>query len=327
MAGTSGGVLWSALQMTGDHQVGRAPQVDTIPPVDAALRDRLTAALSAAGLEPDQRVEVVPAEGGLSATVHRIRLADRTELALRQAGAGDFLHEPGAIDREANVMRAVAAQAIPVPDVLATGVTAGTEWALQQWVPGEPGAMNSAPLSAAQFETLAHVLVQIHAAGTSDLPQMPMRLARLDEAIGDAPPPNEHGLRAHQVASAWRCHIDDGADTGLLHGDIWPGNLLWDGGDVTVIDWEGASIGSRWSDVRSAALEFDLCHGTGEGARLIAAYESASGLAPSEPEVAFWDAVAVLRLAYLPDALEPGSPDATQATRALEQAAARLTLP
>ena len=42
----------------------------------------------------------------------------------------------------------------------------------------------------------------------------------------------------------------------LLHGDFWPGNILWrDGRLVAVIDWEDASIGDPLLDLGVSRLE------------------------------------------------------------------------
>ncbi|MEZ4718614.1 MAG: phosphotransferase [Caldilineaceae bacterium] len=42
----------------------------------------------------------------------------------------------------------------------------------------------------------------------------------------------------------------------LLHGDFWPGNVLWQDGRLTgVIDWEGASAWGSLADVANAHLE------------------------------------------------------------------------
>ncbi|MGT5522875.1 phosphotransferase family protein, partial [Escherichia coli] len=42
----------------------------------------------------------------------------------------------------------------------------------------------------------------------------------------------------------------------LLHGDFWPGNVLWkDGQLVAVIDWEDAQIGDPLADLGNSRLE------------------------------------------------------------------------
>jgi aminoglycoside phosphotransferase (APT) family kinase protein len=45
----------------------------------------------------------------------------------------------------------------------------------------------------------------------------------------------------------------------LLHGDFWPGNVLWKGGRlVAVIDWEDACLGDPLADLATARVEL-LC--------------------------------------------------------------------
>ena len=42
----------------------------------------------------------------------------------------------------------------------------------------------------------------------------------------------------------------------LLHGDFWPGNILWkDGQLVGIIDWEDAALGDPLADVANSRLE------------------------------------------------------------------------
>ena len=54
----------------------------------------------------------------------------------------------------------------------------------------------------------------------------------------------ERGRRERPIASA------------LLHGDYWPGNVLWNGRRlVGVVDWEEACIGDPIADVAIARLD------------------------------------------------------------------------
>ena len=42
----------------------------------------------------------------------------------------------------------------------------------------------------------------------------------------------------------------------LLHGDFWPGNLLWNGGELAaIIDWEDAMLGDPLADLGKSRLE------------------------------------------------------------------------
>lgn len=48
----------------------------------------------------------------------------------------------------------------------------------------------------------------------------------------------------------------------LLHGDFWPGNLLWRNGElVAVLDWEDAAMGDPTSDVACARVELAVAAG------------------------------------------------------------------
>lgn len=55
-------------------------------------------------------------------------------------------------------------------------------------------------------------------------------------------------------------HAARPVSTSLLHGDFWPGNVLWRGGPlVAVIDGEDAAFGDPLSDLACARVEL-LCH-------------------------------------------------------------------
>jgi aminoglycoside phosphotransferase (APT) family kinase protein len=85
-----------------------------------------------------------------------------------------------------------------------------------------------------------------------------------------------------------------------LHGDVWPGNLLWRRGRLqAVIDWEDAAIGDPLADLANARLELFIAQGEDAMAALTRHY-----LALSEIDAAalpLWDLWAALRpIAGLP---------------------------
>jgi thiamine kinase-like enzyme len=48
----------------------------------------------------------------------------------------------------------------------------------------------------------------------------------------------------------------------LLHGDFWPGNILWKNGRLTaVIDWEDAALGDPVADFANSRLEILWAYG------------------------------------------------------------------
>ena len=110
-----------------------------------------------------------------------------------------------------------------------------------------------APTDAAR--PMAEVLARIHATELVSLPALPMRedpIAALLE-LSPATPGLADALRAR------------GAFVGvarLLHGDFWPGNLVWQGGEIAaVLDWEDAAVGDPLSDLACARVELACAAG------------------------------------------------------------------
>lgn len=82
----------------------------------------------------------------------------------------------------------------------------------------------------------------------------------------------------------------------LLHGDFWPGNCLWRGGDVAaIVDWEDAATGDPLADVGNCRLE--LLWATDQ--RAVATFTEAYAAARPGTDLgalAYWDLFACLRL-------------------------------
>ncbi|MCA9567849.1 MAG: phosphotransferase [Myxococcales bacterium] len=72
----------------------------------------------------------------------------------------------------------------------------------------------------------------------------------------------------------------------LLHGDLWPGNVLWRGDELAVVlDWEDAAVGDPVSDVAVARCELHAVWSPEAAERLLQAY------GPVDPaRLALWDA-------------------------------------
>ena len=87
-------------------------------------------------------------------------------------------------------------------------------------------------------EPLARALAAIHATDTAGLPDLPLRddpLPGLRQWL-----PELGGLE--QVCT--RTASGGAGPHRLLHGDYWPGNVLWQQGRLAaVLDWEDAALG------------------------------------------------------------------------------------
>jgi len=98
-------------------------------------------------------------------------------------------------------------------------------------------------------------------------------------------------LRAAEAAVA-ATRPDDGRP-GLVHGDLWHGNTLWDDGRLTaVLDWDCAGVGPAGIDLGSLRCDAAWCHGAGAAGHILHGWEAEAGRPASD--VPYWDAVAAL---------------------------------
>ena len=73
------------------------------------------------------------------------------------------------------------------------------------------------------------------------------RPAQLDESL-------DEGHIRNVLEAAWP--FPQHNPSVLLHGDFWPGNLLWQNGQlVAIIDWEDAALGDPLADLANSRLE------------------------------------------------------------------------
>lgn len=104
----------------------------------------------------------------------------------------------------------------------------------------------------------------------------------------------------------------------LLHGDYWPGNILWkDGKLVGVVDWEESCIGDPISDLAITRLDLLWAFGVQKMQEFTELYASTSGF--DLTDLPYWDLDAALRPVFNMHewaAAWPGldRPDITEAT-------------
>jgi len=80
----------------------------------------------------------------------------------------------------------------------------------------------------------------------------------------------------------------------LLHGDFWPGNLLWkDGQLVAIIDWEDAAIGDPLADVANSRLELLWAFGPEAMQHFTQQYQAMAAI--DFTNLPYWDLYAALR--------------------------------
>ncbi len=230
---------------------------------DESLRNVL------AGGFPDARlVECLELSGGVSAgaILCRLQFVNNVErrVVVRRPQASSVTEAERGIQLEASVLRLAAAHGIPVPTP--RWVDLQVPAIVLDYVEGE--LQFAPPDQHAMLREFARNLVAIHkvasfdgeSAASSD--DKPARLRRIrdmaEQLVLQDPPQFDDGLDEPRVRAAvrslwpWRQHNA----SVLLHGDYWPGNVLFRAGKVVaVLDWEEAAWGDPLADIAIARLD------------------------------------------------------------------------
>jgi aminoglycoside phosphotransferase (APT) family kinase protein len=122
-------------------------------------------------------------------------------------------------------------------------------------------------------------------------------------------------LRAAEAAVAATRPDDD--QLGLVHGDLWYGNTMWDddGRLTAVLDWDCAGVGPAGIDLGSLRCDAAWCHGAGAAEHILRGWEAEAGTPAID--VPYWDAVAALAsppdMGWFPTSMAAqGRPDLTR---------------
>jgi aminoglycoside phosphotransferase (APT) family kinase protein len=90
-----------------------------------------------------------------------------------------------------------------------------------------------------------------------------------------------------------RRHGHPSGEKVLLHGDVWPGNLVWDGDRcVGLIDWKTAGVGHPGVDLGNLRFRAAHAHGPDAAELILEGWEKEIGRRAAD--IAYWDAVAAL---------------------------------
>jgi aminoglycoside phosphotransferase (APT) family kinase protein len=204
-------------------------------------------------------------EGGVSAQVTGIEIegpdGQTQKLVLRQHGDVDFAGNPNIAADEFRLLEILQAADVPVPQPYLLDTSGDISPRPYLVVAFVEGSTKFAPADVDDLVIqLAENLVGIHAVdgSTHDLSFLPsqderyarkiaQRPARLDQSIGE-------GRIRDALEAVWPWPRRN--PSVLLHGDYWPGNILWrDGRVAAIVDWEDAAIGDPLYDLANTRLE------------------------------------------------------------------------
>ena len=245
-------------------------------------------------------------KGGVSAQVTALEIErpDRQtqKMIVRQHGAVDLQQNPQIAADEFKLLQITRSAGLatpapyyvdqsgdifPTPCVVVEYIEGNTEFALDHVADFIP-----------QFAT--H-LARIHAVDYSnlDLSFLPTQEQKYAKKVSERPPnldeSIDEGCIRDVLESAGRLSQHNASV--LLHGDFWPGNLLWkDGRLVAVIDWEDAALGDPLADVANSRLEILWAFGIDAMHSFTQQYQS---IAPIDfTYLPIWDLFAALRPAF-----------------------------
>jgi aminoglycoside phosphotransferase (APT) family kinase protein len=223
----------------------------------------------------------------------------REKLLARQHGAADLASNPQIAADEFRLLQVLRAVGLPAPTPYyldQSGEIFDTPYLVIEYIEGQT---EFAPAHLDDFLIqFAAQLARIHQVDGArpDIAFLPRqaekyarklreRLANLDESL-------QEGQIRDVLAAAWP--LPQRNPLTLLHGDFWPGNLLWrDGQLVGVIDWEDAALGDPLADVANSRLEVLWAFGAVAMQRFTEQYQSISPI--DFTALPYWDLCAALR--------------------------------
>jgi aminoglycoside phosphotransferase (APT) family kinase protein len=243
-------------------------------------------------------LRVRPLHGGVSSSVHLVHLQTengrRAGVIVRRYGPYMQRTDPAAVEREFKLLDVLTHFGQPVPRPLhldALGGPFGAPTILMTRVPGRP-LLAPRNLSA-YLDQMARALVRLHEIPTPELDFLPDQSVYVARALGDDRAPSASGdrLQADVWAAArrlWPRVSSATREKTLLHGDYWPGNLLWLRQRlVGIVDWEQPRLGDPAKDVATCRGDLSILFGLAAADEFVQRYAIARGAPPDN--LGFWD--------------------------------------
>ncbi|MEM8747706.1 MAG: phosphotransferase [Actinomycetota bacterium] len=261
-----------------------------------AISEDMRAAAVAAS--PGSRiVDAVPLEGGSSAHVVRLTLesssGDRSDVVFRQhadrTGKG---HAADVADKEYRLAEVLVGVGLPVPTALALHgrTTSEGPWLVTEWVAGSPPPASDHVDDV--ITQMADVLARLHAVDPDRVAGV--GLEPIEDPVTALPAYLAEDETGRSIASLLAAGVERRPNPEvLLHGDYWPGNVLFRDGEIAaVLDWEDAALGDPLVDLACARVEIECAFGASASARFADEYlgrAAERGRAVDLHDLALWD--------------------------------------
>ena len=174
------------------------------------------------------------------------------------------------------------------------GGKTGDVTTLETVVPGS--TMWPAPPAAERLRAAGAALAQVHAIAMTPTEHLPFRPRPI--SVDDFAAGRRNGRMAttrllEEADQLITAHGLPAGGTVFVHGDVWPGNIVWTGDEVPVlIDWKTAGVGAPGVDLGELRKQVAIIFGPEAPEPVLDGWERATGRRAED--VAYWDAVAAL---------------------------------
>jgi len=245
-------------------------------------------------------------KGGVSAQVTALEIerpdGQTQKMIVRQHGAVDLQQNPQIAADEFKLLQITqsAGLATPAPYYIdQSGDIFPTPYVAIEYIEGKTEfALDYVADFIPQFAT--H-LARIHAVDCSkrDLTFLPEQRQKYAKKISELPPKLDESIDEGRIRDVLESagQLSQHNASVLLHGDFWPGNLLWnDGRLVAVIDWEDAALGDPLADVANSRREILWAFGIDAMHSFTQHYQSITTI--DFTNLPIWDLFAALRPAF-----------------------------
>ena len=242
-------------------------------------------------------------KGGVSAQVAAIEIERpdgyTQKMIVRQHGEVDLKHNPHIAADEFKLLQLLHSVGLAVPEPYyldQSGEIFPTPYVVIEYIEGET---IFGPHYIADFILqLAMQLYRIHEVDCVklDVSFLPLHAEKVAEKIGERPEKVDEAFEEGRILDVleevWP--LSEQNRSVLLHGDFWPGNILWrDGQIVGVIDWEDAALGDPLADIANSRLELLWAFGVEAMQRFTDHYQSLAGI--DFANLPYWELYAALR--------------------------------
>ena len=244
-----------------------------------------------------------PLQGGVSARMTALEIAhsdgQTQTLVARQHGPADLARNPHIARDEFRLLVALHSAGLPAPmpyGLDTSGKLFDTPVIVIEYIEGETNFASADP--GGYLRQFAAQLTRIHQVDATafDLAFLPRQEETWASIIATRPERLDESLQEGRIRDAleavWPWTPRN--PLVLLHGDYWPGNVLWrDGRLAGVIDWEDAALGDPLADIAISRLEILWAFG-------VEAMDSFTDYRAARTKMAlanlpYWDLCAALR--------------------------------